>query len=111
MADATLVLPTPAPLVRQSGTDHLRNAGAINAVLRGRISASLLVTLAADATTSVVYDSRISATSFVGLMPQSATAATALAAGLYVVPGAGQATIHHADTADSDKTFAAVILG
>lgn len=111
MADATITQPTPAPLVRRDGTDHLRNGAAINAVLRGRISATLIITLAASATTSTFSDTRISPTSFIGLMPQTAHAATALAAGIYIVTGPGQATINHASTADDDKTFTALVIG
>jgi hypothetical protein len=110
MTDATVTVPTPAPLVRTDGIDHFRNARTINAMLHGRISCSLVVTLVPSATTSVIRDSRISPTSFIGLVPQTAHAAAAMS-GLYIVPGSGLATINHASTADADKTFAAVILG
>ena len=89
----------------------VRASRAINGMLRGNIGATLHITLAAGATSSVIYDARINANSHIGLSAQTASAATALASGsLYIVPATGQATIFHPNTADLDKTFAAVVL-
>lgn len=87
-------------------------ARVINLMLSGKLNAVTTVTLAASATSTTLIDSRIGAWSFLGLMPQTAHAAVALASGsLYVVPTVGSAAINHPSTADTDKTFTVSILG
>jgi hypothetical protein len=63
------------------------------------------ITLTPSATATILADSRIVATTYIGLMPQSSNAADALAA-LWVVPSAGAAVIHHASSTNTDQTFA-----
>jgi hypothetical protein len=111
----TFTTPPPIPTLPTSTTNPLawivRAATAINGLLRGKANTSFTVTLAPSAVSTTIYDSRIGLTSFIGLQPQTAHAQTALLAGIYVVPGAAQATINHASNAASDQTFAGCILG
>lgn len=93
------------------GSNPRRTAQIANAVLAGKLNATLQVTLAASTTTSTFTDSRIGINTFVGLTPLSASAATALAAGVWVEVGAGTCTIHHASNAAADQLFAVVLLG
>lgn len=76
-----------------------------------KFNCSLLVTLNANATTTTMTDSRITAGSVLCFTPQTAHAAGALS-GLYVPSQqTGTATLTHANTADIDKTFNVGIFG
>src|SRR5690242_16547700 len=111
MADATVSTTTALPLIpaenQQTQYWIVRAAQAINRFLRHQ--GTLTITLAANATTSVIYDSRITLTTAILMTPQTSTAAAEMAGGFYVAPGDGTATIHHSNTADTDKTFIAAL--
>ena len=82
-----------------------------NSLRDGKINTVGAVTLTANATTTTITDARISANSFIGLMPKTATAQTAYVAGWRIVCADGSAVITHNNTADTDKTFQYVLLG
>ena len=83
----------------------------VNRLIQGKLNVVTTVTLAAGATTTTLTDSRISAESYIGLVPTTANAATAMTA-LYVsAKTSGSATLTHNNTADVDRTFDVVILG
>lgn len=63
-----------------------------------------LVTLTPAAAATLYVDARITPTTFVGLMPETANAADALAS-VWVEPGTGTAVIHHASSPNTDQTF------
>jgi hypothetical protein len=115
MAAATLARPPQIPTVPSDmpsiRTTIIRFAQAINAILRGQIGCTLMVTLAPSATTSTFSDSRIGGYTWIGLTPITASARTAALAGIYVVAGQGSATINHASNAATDQTFAVALLG
>lgn len=84
----------PAVIVRS-----LRN------IATGRSLANGLVPLTPSATSTVVNADWISEFDFIGLMPTTASAATAMAAGYYIVAAKGTFTIHHASNAAVDQIF------
>jgi hypothetical protein len=88
-----------------------RMVDVLNSVRAGKLNCVTDVTLTASATTTTLTDARIGPNSFIGFMPRTATAATALA-GLYVSARTkGSATLTHANTADTDKTFTLCVIG
>lgn len=84
----------------------------VNNSLRGKLNVTLNVTLAANADTTIVTDARISAFSALMFTPLTANAAAEQAAGgLYVTSQrSGEATVAHANNAQSDRMFRMVIL-
>jgi hypothetical protein len=86
-------------------------ARTVNLLLRGKRNANTLVTLAPNATQTVLIDERIGAFSAVLLSPQTEAAAQAVAAGVWVLPQSGQAIINHPSTPAADQVFAVVIDG
>jgi hypothetical protein len=107
--------------VPETGADekeHRRRlAKGINGLLAGKMNAVTTVTLAAGVATTTLTDARITINSFIGLMPTTANAATALAT-TYISNRmssngnvAGNATITHANNAQTDRTFTVLIIG
>lgn len=96
-------------LSREAFNDVQRVA---RALLDGKSNNTGTVTLTDSATTTTVTEMLCSATSVVVLMPQTATAATAIGAGaVYVTPGNGSFEITHDSTADTDRTFGWTVTG
>ena len=88
----------------------------LNRIRRGRIECVTEVTLTANASSTVLYDRRLSPQTFLGFDPRTANAAAELAAGTMYVTDAnrttkGQVTITHANNAQTDRTFFVSILG
>ena len=85
---------------------------AINELMEGRTNAWGEVTLSSGATQTVLSDVRLSPTSAVFLSPMTANAAAELASGNLYIDGyeKGQCTIHHTNSAATDRTFRFVIL-
>ena len=109
------------PAVPDVGVDekeHRRRlARAINGLLQGKMNAVTTVTLTANSATTTLTDDRITPKSFIGFMPTTANAAAALA-NLYVsnrmsTNGTviGNATLTHANNAQTDRTFTVLIIG
>lgn len=86
-------------------------ARTLNLVLYGKINATATVTLTPSVTTTTLYDSRIGYFSHVALEAQTASAAAARAAGLYVVPGQRSAVITHPSDAAVDQLFSVLVIG
>jgi hypothetical protein len=88
-------------------------AAAIGQALNGRTNADGVVTLAANAATTTVNPVNCAAGDSVFLFPATADAAAALAT--TYVPAAAvtkqQFVIHHANNAQTDRTFFYVCLG
>lgn len=111
-----MIYTTPPAIspVPQSGKNPAawiqRAAGKINSLLNGKMNATFTVTLTASATSTQINDSRIGATSFIGLTPQTPAAVTA-APNIHIVPAVGFATISHASNASTSQTFSGCILG
>jgi hypothetical protein len=82
-------------------------------VMRGNLNATLDITLAAGAATTVVKDPRIGPFSALTFMPQTANAAAEIGAGTLYVSARlnGQATLAHANAASTDRTYTMLIVG
>lgn len=85
-------------------------ARAVNNAMRGHLNCTLQLTLDAGVTTTTITDERISAQTFLGLMPTTANAAAAVAT-TYVVPSNGAAVVHHANNAQTDRVFVVSLIG
>lgn len=103
---------TPPQLYDSDPARHLRNISeAVRQVLDGKVNYVKTVSLRANQTTTAIADTRLGPTSFIGLMPTTANAAVALATTYISARIDGAATITHASTADTDKTFVLLIVG
>lgn len=105
---------TPIPTFIPDEIQHRKNISAwIREANQGKIMNVGNVTLAASAATTVVKEPRAGANSFIGLMPTTANAASAVGAGsVYISSQSAQAfTITHANNATADRTFRYCILG
>lgn len=106
----------PAPLDYGQSPHMLREwlrktSEVANGVLNGKINATGSVTLTASSATTTLTDRRIGASSVILFMPTTSNAAGALS-GLYVTARIeGQATLNHANNAQTDKTFSYAIFG
>ena len=89
--------------------------GIVERINRGKINASIDVTLTASAASTTITDARLASTSILLFDPTTAHAATELAAGTMYVLAAnrtnGSATITHANNAQTDRTFRVLIIG
>lgn len=86
---------------------------AINQVNSGNINNTGTVTLTANAATTTVTNSKVSAASYIELMPATANAATEKAAGTMYVStrNNGSFVITHANNAQTDRTFVYTHVG
>ena len=111
----------PAPLAENPPAELRAAASAlwvrqivdvVNNSLQGKLNVTLSVTLTPNAATTIIRDSRIGAFSALLFTPLTANAATEQAAGgLYVsAQQTGQATVEHANSAQTDRRFRIVIL-
>lgn len=82
----------------------------LNVLLR-KANCAADLTLRANQTTTVIQDARLSAFSVLTFMPITANAAAAKAAMYVTDQNTGTATINHASTAATDKTFRIGIHG
>src|SRR5574337_986911 len=83
----------------------------VNYILRGRMNVVTQVTLAANAGTTTLTDSRISATNGLLLQPLTSNAAGALATTYWSAQGIGSATLTHANNTQTDRKFNVLIIG
>jgi hypothetical protein len=84
----------------------------VNRINGGKINATLDVTLAASATSTVVTDPRLSPFSFVAWCPLTANASLAERAGIWVSQlGKGSMILSHASAAAADQNFRMLIIG
>lgn len=102
----------PVQVANPNEKVHRRQlAEAINRHNNGKFNCAISLTLNANATTTTLTDYRIGSSSVLSFMPQTADAAGALTS-LYVpVQQNGSATINHASTSATDKTFNVGIFG
>lgn len=97
------------PVTRATSADEV--AAAVALLQQGATKAGGRVTLTAGATSTTQPFTQCSPRSQVLLFPLSATAATAVGAGVvYVVPANRQFVVHHNNTADNDRTFSYLVL-
>jgi len=87
--------------------EHLRKlAISVRGAMNGRTNNTQLVTLTADATSTAVEVDGVTDQTIAQLVPRTASAAVALAAGVvYQTSDTGTITIHHDSNAATDRTF------
>lgn len=85
----------------------------VNNILDGKLNSTGSVTLTASAASTAVTDERAGYDSVILFMPTTANAASEQAAGGMYVSSRGKQTftITHANNAQSDRTFAYIIIG
>ena len=100
------------PGLPAAGGEPRQVAAVVNRLNQGKLSCTGSVTLAPGQAATVVSDARAGADSVVLLMPLTASAAVALAAGtLYVSARAkGSFTLAHANSAVADRTFGYAVI-
>lgn len=84
----------------------------VNNCVNGKINVVITVTLTANVGSTIINDSRIGPNSYVGLgCPLTANAAAAVATSFISSRGKQTCTVTHANNAQVDRTFAAIIIG
>ncbi len=85
----------------------------VNNLLRGKLNATLDLTLTAGAGSTIVKDPRIGGSSSIQLMALSANAAAEIGNGSiwWGTPGNQTVTLNHANNAQSDRNFRLTIIG
>ena len=85
----------------------------VNNIMRGKINATLDVTLTPSAASTTVSDARIGGSCGIYLMPLSANAAAEIGNGTiwWSAPGNQTVTLNHANNAQADRTFRLLIIG
>ena len=85
----------------------------VNNIMRGKINATLDVTLAANAASTTVRDPRIGGGCGIYPMPLSANAAAEIGGGTlwWSPPGNQTVTLNHANNPQTDRSFRLLIIG
>jgi len=104
------------PLEWSDEKEHRRQlALTANAILQGRLNNVISVTLTASSASTTITDARIGLNTALILVPTTANASAEIGAGtIYqTFPNAtkNQAVINHANNAQTDRTFRAVMIG
>jgi len=86
-------------------------AFAVNLLIDGKSNALGEVTLSANASSTVVVDSRVGINSVINLMPKTANAASALSTTYISSRGTQTFTITHANNVQTDRAFEYAITG
>ena len=95
-------------------TEHRKQiSGWMREVHQGKLANTGMVTLATSAASTTVLDSRAGAFSWIGLMPTTANAASAIADGSVYISSQGKQTftITHANNAVADRIYRYALLG
>lgn len=100
------------PLFNEDEAAHRRViAVVLNNVLQGKLNNTGTLTQAANAATTTLTDPRIGANSAILLMPRTANAATALVFTYFDTFTDGSCVVHHANNAQTDRTFTYAVIG
>lgn len=83
----------------------------LNNVLAGKTNNTSSFTVAANAATTTLTNSRIGANSVILLMPTTSNAAAALANVYFSAFVEGSCTVNHANNAQADRTFRYAVIG
>ncbi len=110
MAFRTLDNP-PGPMLAAVAGWLLKVRDVVNGIMRGKINATLEVTLTANAGSTAVSSPLLSGASGIYLCPLSANAAAALATTHVASQGAQSLTLAHASNAQTDRNFRLLIIG
>ncbi len=107
----TADMPARFPHLPPQGDDPRRVATVVNLAMRGKINAVAALALSPGASTTALMDDRIGADSVVLLMPTTANGAAALATTYVATLVPGEAAVSHLNNAQTDRSFAVVIIG
>ena len=104
-----------APRYSPDADHHRRLLGeSVIRIFQGKTNNILKVTLAANAASTTITDVRISSSSYLGLMPETANAAAEIGNGTLYISDSGRvngsAVITHANNAQTDRTFRVVVI-
>lgn len=99
--------------IRGKTPDEIRLIDTINQLILGNLNNTATITLTANAATTTVTNSRVSANTHLEFMPTTANAATELASGSMYVSSRnkGEFVITHANNAQTDRTFSYLHVG
>jgi len=86
-------------------------ARTVNLLIRGKSNNVTNITLTANTASTILSFADIESTSFVGLTPLTANAATALTNIYISSQSAGALTLSHANNAQTDRSFKVTIIG
>jgi hypothetical protein len=103
--------PGVAPFDEDEAKHRRQLAVVVNNLLRGKMNNTSTFTLAANAATTTLTDSRIGANSTILLHPTTANAAAAMATTYFSAFLKGSCTVNHANNAQVDKTFRYAVIG
>lgn len=86
---------------------------AVELLFQGKTNNVTTLTLTANQATTTFNDARLGPNSFIGFMPTTANAAAEIGAGTLYVSARGKqmATIAHANNAQTDRSYAVVVIG
>lgn len=94
------------------GIDGRGLAAVLNRLNLGKMNCTGTVTLTPGETSTLVQDSRATASSFIGLSPLTANAAADDTGALFIaMREKGSFTLAHASAVPADRTFVYVIIG
>jgi len=104
----------PVPEIMANDVIHRRTmAKGINSLLQGKTNNTTTLTFTAGATSTTLTDARITQKSFIGLMPTTANAASALSTTYFSDTNRvnGSIVVSHANNSQTDRTFIVLIVG
>jgi hypothetical protein len=102
----------PPPQYLPDAKEHRRQlAQAVALVMAGKMNATAQITLTPSATSTQIIDSRIGASTWIGLSPLTADAAAAASSVYVSAQQKGQATLTHASAASADRIFSLLLIG
>jgi len=102
------------PIDWHNEVEHRRKiAEGANLALQGKLLATGSVTLNANVAITVLSDQRIGTASCISFMPTTANAAAEIGAGGFYVTNRikGEATLNHANNAQTDRDFTYCVIG
>lgn len=109
----TISMPTLAGVSWELAAWALRLTEMANAVLAGKLNATLDFTITPNADSTTIADARIGVISFLQWMPKNLAAATEMAAGGMFIQSQtnGQAVVAHSNSGTPNRYFRLLIIG
>lgn len=109
MADTAV----PEIVFAGSVEEHVRKiALGLEQALAGKLNNVITITLVADADETRIERTRVTTNTRVAMIPQSASAATAVGSGtLWVETHFGEIIVHHDSQPGTDRIFGAILVG
>lgn len=93
------------------GNDPRAVAEIVNNIMDGKTNNTGTITLASSATSTILYDARISAESVIIMTPMTSNAAKEFGTTYISARSNGQATITHQNTGHADLDYTYAIIG